>query len=200
MPGLDIITDAILDNAKADRKAILKKAEEKKQEILKEAKKEAEIIVSEIKKEALKKTENIENSIKARAQQDLSKELLKKKSELIKDVLNEAKEHVYSMPDEEYNKLLLSLLSKYAKETKSGEISFCKKDKERISDEVKERIEALKLTLSFEDKNIKGGFVLKYGKVEENCSVEAIFHQNREKITDFLNKELFIGCDFIEAD
>ena len=81
MPGLDIITDAILDNAKADRKAILKKAEEKKQEILKEAKKEAEIIVSEIKKEALKKTENIENSIKARAQQDLSKELLKKKSE-----------------------------------------------------------------------------------------------------------------------
>ena len=191
MPGLDIITDAILNKAKAEREAILNKAEEKKQEILNEAKKEAEIIVSEIKKEALKRTENIENSIKARVQQEISRELLKKKSDLIKDVLNEAKEHVYSMPDTEYNKLLLSLLSKYAKNTDKGEIVFSKNDKERISNEVKDKIEALNLKLSFNDENIRGGFVLKYGKVEENCSVEAIFHQNREKITDFLNKELF---------
>lgn len=203
MPGLDIITDAILNKAKADREAILNKADEKKQEILKEAKAEAESLVLEIKKESLKEIENIHNSIKARAEQELSRGILKKKTELISEVLNEAKEYVYAMPDEEYNKLLLSLLSKYAKQEKSGEISFCENDKQRVSAEVKNKIKALNLTISFEDKNIKRGFVLKYGKVEENCSIEAVFHQNCEKVTDFLNKELFHRerkCDFIESD
>lgn len=191
MPGLEIITDAILNKSKEDREAVLKKAEENRQEILGEAKKEAEKIVAQIKKEALRKAQNIENSIKAKAEQDLSRELLNKKSELIKEVIKEAEEHVYSMSDSEYNKLLSSLLSKYAKPIDNGEIVFSKKDEKRISAELKDKIEALKLKLSFNDENIKGGFVLKYGKVEENCSVEAIFHQNREKITDFLNKELF---------
>lgn len=191
MPGLDIITNAILDKAKAESEALLKEAEEKKQEILKEAKMEADFLASEIKKEALKKAENIENSIKARAQQDLSRELLKKKSELISSVFDEAKEYVYSMNDEEYNKLLLSLLSKYAKKEAKGEIVFSVDDKDRLSSELKDKIKALNLEFCFEDKDIKRGFILKYKKVEENCCIDAVFHQNRERITDFLSKKLF---------
>ncbi len=193
MSGLDIITDAILDKAKEQKEAILKEAEAKKNEILKEAKDRAENDCLEIKNNALKKAENIEALLKQGAEGKLSREFLKKKSDLIKEVLKEAEETVLSLPREEYNSLLLNLLSKNAREGREGEIVFSQKDKEKISDEVMEKAKALNLIPSFDGKNIQGGFILKYGKIAENCSVEAIFNENREKATDFLNKELFKG-------
>lgn len=191
MAGLDIITDAILDKAKAEAEAVLKQACDEKTRILEEAKSEALKITQEIEEESLKKIKNIEASFKAKAEQAVSRELLRKKSELIEQTLLAAKEVVYKMSDADYNKLLESLLSKYADNGKTGEILFSKKDKNRISDSLKEQIKKCGLELSACEAEIDAGFILRYNKVEENCSVEAIFHDKKEQVTDFLNKTLF---------
>lgn len=191
MSGLNIITDAILDKARAEADEIIKAAEQKKAEIIEEAKVEASNKCKIISDEADLKIKNIEANAKSSSEQQLSRDLLKRKAVFIGEVANEAKEKVYSMTDEEYNEILMSLLKKFAKSEKAGEIAFCKKDKERISEALNTEIKNFNLEISAEDAKIKGGFILKYGRVEENCSIEAIFHDKQEDITDFLNKELF---------
>ncbi len=191
MSGLNIITDAILEKARAEADEIIKAAEEKKSEIMAEVKVEASKKCKVILDEAELKIKNIEANAKSSSEQQLSRDLLKRKAAFIAEAANEAKEKVYSMNDEEYNNILINLLKKFARAGKTGEIVFCDKDKARISEALKVEIKNLNLEISAENVKIKGGFILKYGRVEENCSIEAIFHDKQEEITDFLNKELF---------
>ena len=47
------------------------------------------------------------------------------------------------------------------------------------------------LTISKESRNIDGGFVLVYGGIEENCSIQALFHSEREYLADKVHENLF---------
>ena len=95
------------------------------------------------------------------------------------------------MDDKSYNELLVRLLKKYAHKNDSGIISFNKKDKDRLSDAILSEIKNSGLTMDENAANIDGGFILRYDKIDENCSVEEIFRSQNEKATDYLNKELF---------
>lgn len=48
-----------------------------------------------------------------------------------------------------------------------------------------------KLTVSRETRDIDGGFVLSYGGIEENCSIEALFYAARERLQDRVQELLF---------
>ena len=39
--------------------------------------------------------------------------------------------------------------------------------------------------------NIKDGFVLVYGEIEENCTLKALLYSNIDRIKDIANKQLF---------
>lgn len=185
MSDLSIITNAILEKANEEAGLLIKEAEEKKMQIINEAKAKAEQEAEIIKLQGDVTISNIKEVSKSSAVQGVSRDLLKKKAELIKDVIKEAKEYIYAMNDDKYNELLMRLLERYAHKNESGKIAFCEKDKGRI------KIQKYNLETQDAPENIKGGFILKYGKIEENCSIEAIFRNENERITDFLNKELF---------
>lgn len=47
------------------------------------------------------------------------------------------------------------------------------------------------LTLSDESRDLNGGFVLAYGGIEENCTFEAMFEENKERLQDVVREKLF---------
>ena len=75
--------------------------------------------------------------------------------------------------------------------------SFFKKDLERLPAGYEKQISNIakahggELTLSEIASDIDGGFVLVYGGIEENCSLSAMFHANKEEMADKLNSLLF---------
>ena len=47
------------------------------------------------------------------------------------------------------------------------------------------------LEISGEARNIDGGFILVYGGIEENCSIDAMFAEKRDELLDQVRKILF---------
>ena len=64
--------------------------------------------------------------------------------------------------------------------------NFEKSIKEILSDK-----KEASLTVSEEAPDLNGGFILKYGDIEENCSFDAIFSVSRESFQDKVNELLF---------
>ena len=72
-----------------------------------------------------------------------------------------------------------------------------KKDLERMPAGFREEIKSLAqkkggvLEISGETRNIDGGFILIYGGIEENCSIDAMFAEKRDELLDQVRKILF---------
>ena len=47
------------------------------------------------------------------------------------------------------------------------------------------------LTLSDDTADIDSGFILRYGGIEENCSLKALFADRQEELQDLVHKLLF---------
>ena len=124
------------------------------------------------------------------ARQLQAREILKIKNEAVENIIQAAKNKIMSMEDKSYEALLVSLLKKY-NEGKSGEIILSQADEKRNLKLLEKEAKALGLVVSEEKANIKGGFILKYGKIEENCSIDAVFKEKKEEITDYINSNLF---------
>ena len=64
-------------------------------------------------------------------------------------------------------------------------------------EEFKEKIKAIadnkgaKVNISDKTKNIKNGFILVYGEIEENCTIQSLFDEKSDALRDIVNKELF---------
>ena len=73
---------------------------------------------------------------------------------------------------------------------------FSPRDRGRLPDTFEKELGALlpqgaSLKLSKETRNIRGGCVLLYGGVEENCSIEALFSAGRDDMADIAGSILF---------
>ena len=49
----------------------------------------------------------------------------------------------------------------------------------------------VRLTVSDKPAAIKNGFILNYGGVEENCTIDALFDQSRDDLLDKVKEILF---------
>ena len=122
--------------------------------------------------------------------------LLLKKQELIGDVIDSAYRSLFELSDERYFDVLLGMANKYA-EKQAGEIAFNERDLGRLPADFEMRLQSAlaesgaSLRVSREPRAIDGGFVLIYGGVEENCSFEALFEEQREALQDEVYALLF---------
>ena len=93
--------------------------------------------------------------------------------------------------------MLLKMLGKYAL-PQDGEIFFSARDLKRMpagfQDEVKKAAESKNgsLTVSEEGRNIENGFILAYGGIEENCTLQAMFDAKRDELSDKVHHLLFL--------
>lgn len=196
MTGLEKITDQILTGAKQEAEEILRQAKLRAEEILADADREAEKIKAGIQKKSASDVENCKKRVASANDLYRRTETLRRKQEVIAQVIEAAYEKVCGMDADTYFGMLEKMIEKYAL-AQAGEICFSRSDLERMPADFSRRADAAaqkaggSLKLSRESRKIENGFVLVYGGVEENCTIRAMFDSRRDMLQDQVNALLF---------
>lgn len=193
MTGLQKIIEQINDDAS-----------QRAQEIENEAHKKAEVILAEAKEKEIKEVTQIEEKSKWTCSDILARgkssaELQKKKAKLdakqkiISEVINKALDRLYSLNNDNYFEMIYKMIKKNSL-PQDGEIAFNQKDLSILPADFEQKLNSCSngtLTVSKQPRNIKGGFILIYGGIEENCSFEALFASANEQLQDDVHNFLF---------
>lgn len=193
-------------------------ANEVVQKILSQAEVEAEKILAEAQGESSKQERELASELSAYSQQteslaqaaaadvkmrllatarmDIQKQLLVTKAGLLDDVFAQARVQINSLPDDEYQQLISSLMEKAA-ETGDEEV-VVGKNETRIDNSLVKHINRKlgtgfkgNLHLASDRADIDGGFILRRGKIQLNVSTDVLLSQVRESIEMELSKDLF---------
>ena len=194
MTGLEKMKSQILEEAHTCAEKILEDTRKEADEILAQAKKRAEAECSRISQNAEEEVKNLAERSESSCALQRRKALLEAKQEIISEVLEKAYETLVSADETTYFGMLRKMLYKYVL-PEEGEIS--KEDLEKMTPGFEEEIKGIAkekggaLTVSKETRNVKGGFVLVYGGIEENCTFKAMFHSQKDELSDKVHSLLF---------
>ena len=196
MGGLDKIIEEIKDQANAEAGQILKEADEYCDEYMKEITDKVADEVEAFEKKEKSKRDLYDEKVKSGALFKERNEILKTKQQCINEVIKEAEYTICNLETKQYFDFLSKLFEANFDGT-DGEMFFGKEDLERMPEEFKEKIKAIadnkgaKVNISDKTKNIKNGFILVYGEIEENCTIQSLFDEKSDALRDIVNKELF---------
>ncbi|MCC8027012.1 MAG: V-type ATP synthase subunit E [Clostridium sp.] len=196
MAGLDKIIGQIEEESKAAAARTIEAARAEAEKILETARKEAEAECADIERRSAQAVANILERGKSAAELKKRGSLLAEKQKLIGDTIARAKEELKNMEAEAYFDMILKLAVKSA-QSGEGEILFSAKDLARLPQGFEEKLNAaLKgrgaaLRISGDARDIDAGFVLTYGGIEENCSIDALFDSAHELLQDKAQEILF---------
>lgn len=196
MSGLEKIRDRILRDAEETAAEKMKEAEDKAGEIKSEAVREADEIARKAQAKAEAEVKAYSERVDSSIDLEHRTRILAAKQEIIGDVINEARKRILSLNNREYFNLLLRLMDKNIREGE-GVIYFSEHDHDRIpqgfSFEVKElaKKHGGDLSISKECRKIGPGFILSYGGIEENCTLDALFAEKKDDLTDLVQTILF---------
>ena len=191
MTGLENILLQIENDAKTQAGKIIEQAEHAAQKCVDEAILAAEEISNDYNAAALKATEEIKSRAKAGDEAKLSRAKLLKKQEIIKAAIDNAKKAIKEQSEAEYFAFLESLLKKYAL-NESGKMLLSETDKAAMTPEFEKAVKASALETTVAEIPVRGGFILVYGSIEINCTIDAVFDAATEEISDMLNEFLFV--------
>lgn len=196
MGGLDKIIEEIKDQANAEAGQILKEADEYCDKYMKEITDKVADEVEAFEKKEKSKRDLYDEKVKSGALFRERNEILKTKQQCINEVIKEAEYTICNLETKQYFDFLSKLFEANFDGTE-GEMFFGKEDLERMPEEFKEKIKAIadnkgaKVNISDKTKNIKNGFILVYGEIEENCTIQSLFDEKSDALRDIVNKELF---------
>ena len=148
-----------------------------------------------------KKSEAELEAVKERAasSRDLQKRkaILQAKQEVIAKILDDVYEALLVLDDKSYFEFIRKMLKKFVL-PQEGSICFSSNDLKRMPENFESEIMDIaakkggKLTLLKEgNDNIRGGFVLLYGGIEENCTFKAMFDSKKGELSDKVHVLLF---------
>jgi len=190
------VTEKILADADAKAEKIKKQAEEiqaqqhaKLQEQLAEYEKQTQVL-------AQKAAKDKQLHLLAAARMDIAKQLLAEKRKILDDLLQQARQKLLNLPNDEYRTFMTKLMLD-AVETGDEEVIIDNEEKRIDHTFIKNINQQLapgrkgNLRLSEDRDNIEAGFILKRGKIKNNVSVEVLLAQARRELEIELAKELF---------
>lgn len=194
--------ERILNRIMADSKALCEKiiedAELEARNIIAGAEKEAFQKVSIMIEKAKEEAAQIEKRMQAIAQMEERKRQLKARQDTLDKTFRLSLDRIASLPDDKYAAYIEKVLLKAVPEGR-GVIVFNLKDKERlgkkfvaeINRKLKESGRNSELILADESLSSSGGFVLKYGDMEINCTLETILSMARPALESEVAAILF---------
>ncbi len=194
MTGLEKIIKQIQDEAEASAAKVIAEAQAKAQEIRAKAQEDAQSKRAAIEEQTAHEVEMIASSAKSAASLAIRRAVLAAKQEVINGVIVKARESILSLPDDEYFALILKMAQKYSL-PQPGEAYFSQADLNRMPSDFAKKLEAASkggLAVAKQPRPIDGGFILVYGGVEENCSIEALFYAEQERLQDKVQAFLFV--------
>ncbi|OHB65135.1 MAG: hypothetical protein A2Y77_02505 [Planctomycetes bacterium RBG_13_62_9] len=190
------VVEKILADARAEAEKIKKQAQER--DAAEQAKLDEQLRQFNEQTQALAKkaAEDEKSHIVAAARMDIAKEYLAEKTGILREVFEQAQGRLQSMPDQEYLDLMTRLMVR-AVETGDEEV-LVGKDEARINHDFVSRVNQQlnaqgkgRLKLSAERAPIKGGFVLRQGRIKTNVSLDVLLDQARKDLEIELARELF---------
>ncbi len=195
MTGLDKILERITAEAGADADSIISEAQAQAESIISEAQVKAEEECAKIIAKARDDAALLDHISRSSAEMEGKKLLLATRQQVISDVLDDAARRLKGMSGEQYFLAAESIALRYA-HSGEGELVLSKADRERMPKDFVERLnsklpEGSRLALSDDTVETGGGFILRYGGVEENCTFSALIEQQREELSDRLSALLF---------
>lgn len=194
MTGLEKIVQQIQQEAGQAAEAVISRAKLEAGQLMAQAKVEAQAQCAAIAVQSVSAVENQNNAAKSAAALATRRAVLTAKQQIISDAITAAQQSVYALPDSDYFALILRMAEKFAL-PQDGEILFSAADLARLPEGFADALAGVvkngSLAISRESREIDGGFVLVYGGVEENCSIEALFYAARESLQDKVQELLF---------
>lgn len=196
MTGLEKITSEIKADADKSVAAIIDKANAEASGILASAEKEAAEAVAKINHDVSVRLSASKSTAESAAALRKRRLILEEKQKLIGEVIEEAKNLIYALPDDVYFEKILKLAEKNVNPAE-GTIIFNAKDLSRLPADFETKLNVVavakggKLTVSKETRPIDGGFVLLYEGIDQNCSITSLFETHIESVQDKIQKLLF---------
>lgn len=198
MKGTEKILARIENEAKAQADEIIAKAQAEAAAILEEGSKAAQEKYWDKVRTGTKECEALVEHRTRTAEMEARKSVLATKQEQISKVFDKAKELLAGIPEEDYVKLLAGL-AKDASATGQELLIFNEHDKAAVGKAVAKAANELlaaagkesKLTVADETRELKGGFVLKQGGIEVNCSIETLVDLQRDRAAASVAAVLF---------
>ncbi|MDO4283714.1 MAG: V-type ATP synthase subunit E family protein [Eubacteriales bacterium] len=198
MNGLEKILEDIRSEARANADAALRQANTEAQEILEEARRQSEEEAGRAEAQTDERIENLKARYASSCELRRRQSLLAARQALIAQTLEEALRAAQELPEREYFALLSEMAARAA-HPEAGEICLGERDLARLPEDFMETLaarlpEGASLTLSSSAQELPGGgFLLRYGGIEENGSFEAVFAARAEQLQDIVRHILFAG-------
>lgn len=188
MSGLEKITEHIINKAQTQANEIIVTAERKAGEIKVDTEEKAAKMKAEHDELLKNECDKILQMAQSAARQQKRQAILKAKSDVIAQIINDAKNSIKNMDKKEYVALLKTLLNNIDI-SGEGELLFSKEDRPLITEDFITGKSGLKISDEYAD--IDAGFIIRYGKIEQNCSIDSIFEEKynllSDKVNEFLN-------------
>ena len=197
MGGLGRIIDQIKTDSETKVAAIKGKATLEASELFTNTRLEADAEAQKIVDEGKTEAEKIIRKARSQAEFDKKQMILSEKQLLISHMFNETADYLKHVPDEIYFPLLKKLIKIHALENRDGELIFSESDYARLpaSYEVLVNMELelkhSRLKISEKHADIDGGFILSYGGVEMDCSIDSLIRDARGELKGEVNRRLF---------
>lgn len=195
MNGLEKITGQILSEAREEAREAEKRAEEEAGEIMIHAQEEAQEMEVKAKDSLERELTEIKNRENARREQTRNRAILEAKQKIIEEMIGKAKRRIREADTETYFEKMKAVFVRYA-HGESGEMRLGTGDFERMPRQFEQEIRSAarekggEIILK-EDASIPDGFVLVYGRIEENCTIDALFGEKTEILQDTVNGMLW---------
>lgn len=191
--GIEEITSRIVSDAETEAKSIGDEAKEKSGAVLAEARARADKMTGDARARGEEDKAKMLSRRQSVAEIDGRKLILDAKQKLIAECFNRTADRITSMDSEKYVDFLFRTV-KSTGETE-GELILNRRDRASVGEalvkKIAEGIPGSKITLSEEERDIKGGFLLKKGSVYVNGTVEALIDEAKEKLTGEVAVRLF---------
>lgn len=189
MGGLEKITEHIINNAKKSADEIILAANQKAEEIKKILGEEVRRLTVENDLKIKDECEKIKQMADAQIRQNERQSVLDTKNRVIKEIIKSAEEKIVNMQKDDYREFIKTIL-KNSMTGEKGEILFAKADANLIDEEFItdcDKITNGMLEFSGETASIEKGFIIRYGKTEQNCSIKGIIEDKYSELTDLIN-------------
>ena len=190
MGGLDNIIAEILHDAKQEADLIIEKANVDAAEIRIQCEKDKQVLIEDKKTETQNECMKFSELMELSAESEARQMVLASKTKIITEIYEYIKEDLKN--SDEYFDMLLKFLET-STENGNGVMYLSKKDLDRLPTDFLEKAKKVSkgnIEISPEAIEIDGGFIIKYGKIDINCSIDAIFEEKKNKIFDIIKSSI----------
>ena len=190
MSGLDKITERLNEECAAQCAGIEAAAHEKAEQITARAQADGNALIREYESAARKQADALVARADSAGALEARREALRVKTELVEDVLADAKRMLRGAAADVYFERLGALIARHA-QPGEGVLFFGENDLRRMPEAFRAALPA-GISVSAAPAPIGDGFILKYGDVEINCTFDALFAAAHDDLTLLAAQMLFV--------